>query len=84
MEKWRYKKEALLSALVIGLGQIAKGESERGLKLILWFYVAIPALLVVSLYLSGVLFIILFTVSIFLYPIFWTYGIYDALTKEIR
>ncbi|MCX5750753.1 MAG: hypothetical protein NT099_03670 [Candidatus Saganbacteria bacterium] len=82
MGKWRYKKEAFLSALVIGLGQITKGESQRGLKLILWFYVAIPALLVISLYLSGILFLAFFIASIFLYPIFWVYSIYDALTRE--
>jgi hypothetical protein len=81
MEKW-HKKEAFLSALVIGLGQIAKGDSERGIKLVLWFYVAIPSLLVISLYISGILFVFLFTLSILLYPIFWIYSIYDALTKE--
>ena len=84
MKKVKHLKEALLSALVIGLGQIIKGDSGRGLKMILWFYLVLPALLFILLYLNGFLFLIFFTICLFLYPIAWIYNIYDAAKGEVR
>lgn len=69
---------ALCSALVIGLGQILKGDSEKGIKFILTFYVALPAILYITLSFSGSIFLILFGVSIIFSFIFWAVNVLDA------
>jgi hypothetical protein len=68
----------LMSFLVVGLGQILKGEGEKGLKFILVFYFTLPLLLYLSLSLSGGLFLMVFGVATIFAVIFWIYNIIDA------
>ena len=50
--------EALASLFVVGLGQIVKGEGDKGLKMMLIFYLAMPASLYAALLISGYLFLL--------------------------
>ena len=79
----RYRGPAIASFFVIGLGQIFKEETELGLKLLLTFYFAIPLLLVVLMHLSGLLFLIFFSLCVVSYPIAWAYSIWDAYRRQI-
>jgi len=69
---------AWLSFLVVGLGQIFKGEGEKGLKFILVFYFTLPLLLYLCLSLSGGLFLLVFGVGTIFAVIFWLYNVVDA------
>jgi len=69
---------ALLSFLIVGLGQIAKGDAEKGVKFILLFYFALPALIYLSLMISGGVFLLVFGIGIIFAIIFWMYNIIDA------
>ena len=79
---------ALLSFLIVGLGQIVKGDMEKGIKFILLFYFALPALIYLSLTISGGLFLVVSGIGIIFGIIFWIYNIIDAysfrLYGEIR
>ena len=77
-----YYAEGFASFLLVGLGQILKGEGEKGLKLVLWFYFALPALSYFSLMINGYLFIFVLSFSLILGFILWVYSIYDALKNE--
>lgn len=69
---------AFLSFLIVGLGQIIEGDSEKGIKYILLFYFALPALFYASLLISGGLFLIVFGVGVIFALIFWVYNIIEA------
>jgi hypothetical protein len=69
---------SLVSFFVVGLGQILKGEGEKGLKFILLFYFAIPGILYFSLAISGGIFLVLFGFGIIFTVLFWLYNIFDA------
>lgn len=74
--------EAVSSVLIVGLGQIIKGESKKGLFLLLSFYFVIPAIVYVPLMFKSYLFIYLFGLAIISGIILWTYSIGDALLKK--
>jgi hypothetical protein len=74
--------EAIGSILVVGLGQIIKGESKKGLGLMLSFYFVIPAIVYVPLMFKSYLFIYLFGFSIISGIILWVYSVGDALLKK--
>ena len=82
MKEQRYLTPAICSLLIIGMGQIIKGDSDKGLKWILFFYLFYPAVIYASLMVSANLFIFVLGVSVFVYPLFWLYNIYDAYTRN--
>ncbi len=69
----------ILSALIIGAGQILKGESEKGLKFMLTFYFGVPVLLYILLAFSGSLFLVVFGIAVIFLILFWAYNIWDAV-----
>ncbi len=81
MKRKYFYGAALASLFVTGLGQVIKGESEKGLLLILCFYIVLPAAVYISLLLSGVLFPYLFSFIVIFGIILWLYGVLDALTR---
>jgi TM2 domain-containing membrane protein YozV len=70
---------AFWSVLIIGLGQILKGEGKKGLVLILLFYFTAPMLLFLSLQLGDVIFLTVFSLVVVLEIGLWLYGVWDAL-----
>ena len=74
--------EALMSFLVVGLGQIIKGEGDKGLKMMLIFYFALPSAVYVSLLLNAYLFLLALGTALFSGIILWGYNIWDAFTHE--
>lgn len=73
--------QAFISAIFVGGGQILKGDSEKGIKLLLTFYFGIPVLLYVTLAFSGGLFLVIFGVTIIFAIILWIYNIIDAYSN---
>ncbi len=73
--------EALGSFFIVGLGQIVKGEGQKGLLLILAFYFALPGLVFATLALNGWLFLFSFALAIILAIIIWAYNVLDALLR---
>lgn len=73
--------QAFISAIFVGGGQILKGDSDKGIKLLLTFYFGIPILLYVILAFSGGLFLIAFGISIIFAVILWVYNIIDAYSS---
>ncbi|MFH1826698.1 MAG: hypothetical protein ABH823_05360 [bacterium] len=71
--------EAICSSLIVGLGQIIKGDSRKGLVLILIFYFALPTLVYTSLMINGYVFLWCLTVTIITAIILWLYSIVDGL-----
>lgn len=76
--KEKHWTEALASFLVVGLGQILKGEGKKGLKLILIFYFVLPALVYLSLLINAYLFLIILGLALIFGIILWGYNVYDA------
>jgi hypothetical protein len=74
--------EAISSVFIVGLGQIIKGESKKGLILLLSFYFVIPAIVYIPLMFKSYLFIYLFGLAIISGIILWIYSIGDALLKK--
>ncbi|MBI5701628.1 hypothetical protein HZC34_07315 [Candidatus Saganbacteria bacterium] len=68
----------IFSALFIGSGQILKGETEKGIKIMLAFYFGVPLILYFTLGISGGLFVIVFGITIIFTVLFWLYNIWDA------
>lgn len=73
---------ALLSIFIVGFGQIIKGDTEKGIKYLLWFYLGIPLIIYISLMVNLYLFLGTITMSIIFYPIFWVYNIYEAFSNR--
>lgn len=78
----KYYVPAVLSALVAGLGQTIKGDGKKGLKIMLWFYLGIPIIIIGTLLLNAYLFLMVFAVSVILYPIIWIMNIIDAYSAQ--
>ena len=70
---------AFWSALIVGLGQILKGEGKKGLVLILLFYLAAPSLFYLSLLLGDLIFLPVFSLLVILEISLWVFNIWDAL-----
>ncbi|MFA4905290.1 MAG: hypothetical protein WC645_02180 [Candidatus Margulisiibacteriota bacterium] len=75
MNKWF---PALFSLLLVGGGQLFKGQGEKAVKFMLLFYFTLPALLYASLMISGGLFLAVFGVATVFAVMFWMYNIFDA------
>jgi len=73
--------EAFASLLVVGLGQIVKKEGDKGLKMMLSFYLGIPTALYTSLLINGYLFLLVLALCLFFGIIMWIYNVGDALLK---
>jgi len=80
--KFKYWPEALASLMVVGLGQIIKGEGKKGLLLLLFFYFVLPILVYLSLLINAYFFFFVFSFSLLCGIITWVYNIWDALTHE--
>jgi len=74
--------EALASVFIVGLGQIVKGESKKGILLLLVFYFSLPALIYISLLTTDTIFYIVFSLSVISGIIIWIYSIGEALLKD--
>jgi hypothetical protein len=72
----------LASVFVVGLGQIFKGESNKGLKLILAFYFVLPALVYLSLAINAYLFLLVLGGALFSGIILWAFNVWDAAAHE--
>lgn len=70
--------EAILSFFVVGLGQIIKGEGNKGLLLILTFYFTLPAIVLFSLLLVGNIFPYVLGFVIIIAIMLWLYNVADA------
>ena len=73
--------KALCSVLVVGLGQIIKGESEKGVFLLLVFYFVQPAAVYLSLLINPYLFLSVLGFSTIFGIMLWVYSVGDALLK---
>lgn len=80
--KDKHWPEALASCLIVGLGQIIKGEGARGLKLMLTFYFFFPIAIYVSLLINGYLFLLTLGLSLVSGIILWAYNVWDAFNHE--
>jgi len=80
--KSKYWPEALASLMVVGLGQIIKGEGKKGLLLLLLFYFVLPISVYLSLLIHAYLFLVVFSFSLLCAIVVWIYNIWDALTHE--
>jgi hypothetical protein len=72
---------AAVSAIIVGTGQIMKGESQKGVLFLLGFYFVLPAVVYLSLLLNAYLFIYALGCAIVSGIIIWAYGVGDALIK---
>jgi uncharacterized membrane-anchored protein YitT (DUF2179 family) len=82
-QREKYLASAIFSALVAGLGQIVKGEAKKGLKIMIWFYMGMPMLIMATFLLNPYLFLVTLAAFVVIYPAFWAYNIMDAYSKQI-
>lgn len=71
----------MVSFFIAGLGQIIKGDGEKGIKIMLWFYLGLPFLAVLSMILNPYLFLFVLAIIIIVYPVLWAYNIIDAFAS---
>lgn len=81
--KKKFTLEAIASFFVVGLGQIIKGEGDKGLKLILIFYFVLPSAIYASLLFNALCFLIILAIALFSGIILWGYSFWDAFKHEI-
>jgi hypothetical protein len=74
--------EALASLLIVGLGQIIKKESDKGLKMMLFFYLGLPTAIYAALLINGYLFLLVLALALMSGIILWTYNVWDALSTS--
>jgi len=74
--------EAICSALVVGLGQIIKGENKKGIILLLTFYFTLPSLVYLSLIIDAYYFILVLGLAVIFAIILWIYSVGEALLKS--
>jgi hypothetical protein len=79
----RHYFEAVCSLFVTGLGQIVKGESKRGLKILLCFYFVLPGAAYAALIINGLLFLIILALAILTGITLWIYSVWDALCADL-
>ncbi|MBN3033288.1 MAG: hypothetical protein JW873_04255 [Candidatus Saganbacteria bacterium] len=79
----KHRAAAAASFLVVGLGQIIKGDSDKGLKMMLIFYLACPASLYASLLINGYLFLLSLALVIASGLTLWAYNVWDALNTPL-
>jgi hypothetical protein len=74
--------EACSSLLVVGLGQIIKKQGDKGLKMMLYFYLGLPTMIYVSLLINGYLFLLVLAFALLSGIILWAYNVLDALLSS--
>jgi len=79
----RHYFEAVCSFFVTGLGQIVKGESKKGLKILLCFYFVLPGAAYAALIINGYLFLLILGLAILTGITLWTYSVWDALCADL-
>jgi len=79
----RHYLEAACSLFVTGLGQIVKGESKKGLKILLCFYFVLPGAAYAALIINGYLFLLILGLAILTGITLWTYSVWDALCADL-
>jgi hypothetical protein len=80
--KKRYFWPALASFFVVGLGQVIKGEGNKGLLMILAFYFAIPGLIYLTLMINAYLFLPTLGIGIICGTVLWLNNLLDAWSHE--
>jgi len=80
--KRRYYLEALASLFIVGLGQVIKGEGDKGLKLILLFYFALPIAVFLALMFNAYLFLVTLAAALLIGLLTWLFNIWDAFSHE--
>lgn len=80
--KRKHWVEALISFFLVGFGQVIKGEGDKGLKLILAFYLVLPSAVYVALIINPYLFLSVLGIAIIAGITLWAYNIFDALNHE--
>ncbi|MFH1709698.1 MAG: hypothetical protein ABH860_01335 [bacterium] len=83
VKRKKYFLPALSSAAVSGFGQVIKGDADKGLKMMLWFYLGFPMIIFSSLLLNAYLFLAVFAAFVMLYPVIWAYNIFDAYSTQV-
>ena len=78
----RYRSEAFASFLVVGLGQIIKGEGKKGLEFLLAFYFVLPVIIYASLLISAYLFLMVLGFALLFEIFLWGYNVWEAYTHE--
>ena len=73
---------AFLSAAIVGLGQIVKGETNKGVVLLLTFYFFFPSVVYLSLLINAQSFLYVLGFTLIFGIILWFYNIGDALLKS--
>jgi hypothetical protein len=74
--------EGICSVLIVGLGQIVKGQNKKGILLLLAFYFTLPAILYASLLFSGYLPLYALGFVLISGIILWIYSVADALLRK--
>jgi hypothetical protein len=72
---------ALASGLIVGLGQIIKGEGAKGLRLLLLFYFVLPSLIYLSLMFNAYFFLSTLGFCLVGGLALWTYNVLDAYKR---
>ncbi len=73
--------EAIGSALIVGLGQLIKGDGKKGIILLLIFYFALPAAVYLSLLANARSFPYILGFTFISGIMVWIYNVGDALLK---
>lgn len=73
---------AIASGLIVGLGQIVKGEGEKGLRLLLVFYFVLPSLVYLTLMFNAYFFLTTLACCLVAGLAVWTYNLLDAYKHE--
>ena len=84
LKRKKYYIPAFVSAGVAGLGQVIKGDARKGLKIMLWFYLGFPVMIVGSFLLNAYLFLVVLAIFAVLYPVIWAFNVFDAYTAQVR
>jgi hypothetical protein len=79
-----YRFPAFVSAFVVGLGQIIKGDNKKGLKMMLWFYLGLPIIICGVFVLNAYIFLAVLALYVVMYPVFWILNILDAYNAQRR
>lgn len=74
--------EMIASFFVVGLGQIIKGEGEKGLKLMLAFYFVLPTAIYLTLMFNAYLFLSTLGIILFSGIILWGFNVWDAAVRS--
>jgi TM2 domain-containing membrane protein YozV len=79
----KYTAAAVLSFFIAGFGQVMKGDNKKGLKIMLWFYMGLPAIIVGTFLLNPYVFLMVMAVLVIFYPVFWIMNIIDAYSAQV-